>query len=434
MNQRVLIKYLKIDENNVISGFVDTIRDKKNICFIVVRDISGKLQLTIDKTKNTSLNEVLSKITNESVIKATGKVIKSDFVKLNNQEMIVDNIEILSIAKPSPIIAPKGSETNLDLRLDYRWLDLRSERNILIFKVQTELQKSFRNYLLNNNFIEIHTPKIINTESESGAGVFELNYFDKKAYLAQSPQFYKQMAMAAGFERIFETGPVFRAEKSNSKKHTTEFSGFDIEMSYIDSFYDIMNLEEDLIINALKNIKEKYEEEIRLLYDTEVVIPQKPFPVISLTELYFELEKRYNYKANDYEKGDLTTAGEKLCENLAKEKYNSEFLFVIGYSAENRAFYHMRDKNGTPCGYDLIWKGIEITTGAQREHRYEILVKQAEEKNLKEDVKDYLKFFEYGCPPHGGFGLGIDRLTMVLLNLGIKESMFIFRGPDRLTP
>lgn len=434
MNQRVLIKYLKIDENNVVSGFVDTIRDKKNICFIVVRDISGKLQLTIDKTKNTSLNEVLSKITNESVIKATGKVIKSDFVKLNNQEMIVDNIEILSIAKPSPIIAPKGSETNIDLRLDYRWLDLRSERNTLIFKVQTELQKSFRNYLLNNNFIEIHTPKIINTESESGAGVFELNYFDKKAYLAQSPQFYKQMAMAAGFERIFETGPVFRAEKSNSKKHTTEFSGFDIEMSYIDSFYDIMNLEEDLIINALKNIKEKYEEEIRLLYDTEVVIPQKPFPVISLTELYFELEKRYNYKANDYEKGDLTTAGEKLCENLAKEKYNSEFLFVIGYSAENRAFYHMRDKNGTPCGYDLIWKGIEITTGAQREHRYEILVKQAEEKNLKEDVKDYLKFFEYGCPPHGGFGLGIDRLTMVLLNLGIKESMFIFRGPDRLTP
>ena len=434
MNQRVLIKYLKIDENNVISGFVDTIRDKKNICFIVVRDISGKLQLTIDKTKNTSLNEILSKITNESVIKATGKVIKSDFVKLNNQEMIVDNIEILSIAKPSPIIAPKGSETNIDLRLDYRWLDLRSEKNTLIFKVQTELQKSFRNYLLNNNFIEIHTPKIINTESESGAGVFELNYFDKKAYLAQSPQFYKQMAMAAGFERIFETGPVFRAEKSNSKKHTTEFSGFDIEMSYIDSFYNIMDLEEDLIINALKNVKEKYEEEIMSLYNTDVVIPQKPFPVISLTELYDELEKRYNYKANDYEKGDLTTAGEKLCEKLAKDKYNSEFLFVIGYSAENRAFYHMRDKNGTPCGYDLIWKGIEITTGAQREHRYEILVKQAEEKNLKDDVKDYLKFFEYGCPPHGGFGLGIDRLTMVLLNLGIKESMFIFRGPDRLTP
>lgn len=434
MNQRVLIKYLKIDENNVISGFVDAIRDKKNICFIVVRDISGKLQLTIDKTKNTSLNEILSKITNESVIKATGKIIKSNFVKLNNQEMIVDNIEILSIAKPSPIIAPKGSETNIDLRLDYRWLDLRSEKNTLIFKVQTELQKSFRNYLLNNNFIEIHTPKIINTESESGAGVFELNYFGKKAYLAQSPQFYKQMAMAAGFERIFETGPVFRAEKSNSKKHTTEFSGFDIEMSYIASFYDIMNLEEDLIINALKNVKEKYEEEIRSLYDTQVVIPQKPFPVISLTELYDELEKRYNYKANDYEKGDLTTAGEKLCENLAKDKYNSEFLFIIGYSAENRAFYHMRDKNGTPCGYDLIWKGIEITTGAQREHRYEILAKQAEEKNLKEDVKDYIKFFEYGCPPHGGFGLGIDRLTMVLLNLGIKESMFIFRGPDRLTP
>lgn len=434
MNLRLLIKDLKINENNVISGFVDTIRDKKNICFIVIRDISGKLQLTIDKTKHPNLTKIVNKLTNESVIKANGIVQKSEFVKLNNQEMIVENIEILSIAKPSPIISPEGAETNIDLRLDFRWLDLRSEKNRLIFKVQTELIKSFRDYLLNNDFIEIHTPKIINTESESGSGVFEVNYFDKKAYLAQSPQFYKQMAMAAGFEKIFETGPVFRAEKSNSKKHSTEFSGFDVEISYIDSFYDIINLEEDLIITSLENVRNKYGEKIKSLFDVEIIVPQKPFPIINLKELYDELENRYNYKVNEAEKGDLTTEGENLCKKLAKDKYNSEFLVIIGYSAENRAFYHMRDKNGIPCGYDLIWKGIEITTGAQREHRIEILTKQAEEKGLNNDIKEYLKFFEYGCPPHGGFGLGIDRLTMVLLNLSIKETMFIFRGPSRLTP
>ena len=434
MQRRVLIKDVEINEDNIISGFIDTIRDKKNICFIVLRDISGKLQLTIDKIKHSDLIETISQLTTDSVIKVKGIVVKSELVKLNNMEMLVDKIEILSIAKPSPILAPDGCETNIDLRLDYRWIDLRTEKNTLLFKVQTELIGSFRDYLLKNGFIEIHSPKIISTESESGAGVFEVNYFDKKAYLAQSPQFYKQMAMAAGFEKIFETGPVFRAEKSNSRKHATEFSGFDIEVSYIESFYDIMALEEELIVEGLKNVKEKYGDDIKRLYNIDVVIPKVPFPIIDLKDLYKELESRYNYHVDDSEKGDLTTEGERLCERLSKDKYNSEFLFVTGYSSNSRAFYHMRDINGVPCGYDLIWKGVEITTGAQREHRYDILLKQAEEKGLNNDVKDYLKFFEYGCPPHGGFGIGIDRLTMILFNLSIKEVMFLFRGPDKLTP
>ena len=420
MQRRVLIKDIEINEDNIVSGFIDTIRDKKNICFIVLRDISSKLQITIDKVKHPELTDIISKLTTDSVIKVEGIVVKTEFVKLNNMEMLAE--------------APEGCETNIDLRLDYRWIDLRTEKNTLLFKVQTELIGSFRDYLLKNGFIEIHSPKIISTESESGAGVFEVNYFNRKAYLAQSPQFYKQMAMAAGFEKIFETGPVFRAEKSNSRKHSTEFSGFDIELSYIESFYDIIALEEELIVEGLKNVKEKYGEDIKKIYNIDVIIPKVPFPIIDLKDLYKELESRYNYHIEDSEKGDLTTEGERLCEKLSKDKYNSEFLFVTGYSANNRAFYHMRDKNGVPCGYDLIWKGVEITTGAQREHRYDILSKQAEEKELKDDVKDYLKFFEYGCPPHGGFGLGIDRLTMILFNLSIKEVMFLFRGPDKLTP
>ena len=242
------------------------------------------------------------------------------------------------------------------------------------------------------------------------------------------------MAMAAGFERIYESGPVFRAEKFASRKHATEFTGFDIEFSYIDSYKDVMHLEEEMLHYALQAVKEKYGEEIKKVFNIDVIVPTLPFPVIDLHDLYDELEKRYGYKVPESEKGDLTTEGERLCEKFSKEKYGHEFLFVTGYSKEKRAFYHMRDEHGVPCGYDLIWKGCEITTGAQREHRYEILKKQAEEKGLDKDVKFYLEFFRYGCPPHGGFGIGVDRITMILFNEGIKESMFIFRGPDRLNP
>ena len=264
--------------------------------------------------------------------------------------------------------------------------------------------------------------------------MFEVKYFDRKAYLAQSPQFYKQMAMAAGFERIFETGPVFRAEKSFTSKHTTEFTGFDLEFSYITSFRDVMKLEEELLRAALAEVKEACGDQIEELFGTQVIVPETPFPVIKLRDLYDALEKEFGYTVQESEKGDLTTEAEKLSYEWVKKHYNHEFLFITDYSAEKRAFYHMRDENGVPQGYDLIWRGVEITTGAQREHRYEVLKKQAQEKGLDKDVEFYLEFFAYGCPPHGGFGLGVDRLTMLLLGLTIKDAMFLFRGPTRLTP
>ena len=319
-------------------------------------------------------------------------------------------------------------------RIDYRWIDLRTEENQLMFRAQTVFVNAMRKFLLEKNFIEIHTPKLIGAASESGADVFEVKYFDRNAYLAQSPQFYKQMAMAAGFERIFECGPVFRAEKSFTNKHTTEFTGFDLEFSYIESFRDVMKMEEDLLTYALKEVKEKVGDEIEQLFGIPVIVPETPFPVVKLADLYKGLEEDFGYTCPDSEKGDLTTDAERLSYEWVKKHYNHEFLFVTDYSAEKRAFYHMRDENGVPMGYDLIWRGTEITTGAQREHRYEILKKQADEKGLGNDVKFYLEFFRYGCPPHGGFGLGVDRLTMLLLGLHIKESMFLFRGPNRLTP
>ena len=303
-----------------------------------------------------------------------------------------------------------------------------------MFRVQTVLVNAMRQYLLKKNFMEIHTPKLIGAASESGADVFEVKYFDRKAYLAQSPQFYKQMAMAAGFERIFETGPVFRAEKSFTSKHTTEFTGFDLEFNYIPSFRDVMKLEEELLKAALAEVKEACGDQIEELFGTQVIVPETPFPVIKLRDLYDALEKEFGYTVPESEKGDLTTEAEKLSYEWVKKHYNHEFLFITDYSAEKRAFYHMRDENGVPQGYDLIWRGVEITTGAQREHRYEVLKKQAREKGLDKDVEFYLEFFAYGCPPHGGFGLGVDRLTMLLLGLTIKDAMFLFRGPTRLTP
>ena len=431
---RVMIKDLKLGEVNEISGFVENIRNKKFMCFIVLRDISGKLQVTIEKEKHPEFNDLLDQITIDSVINVTGPVLASEYVKLNGMEMYPDTLKIESIAEASPIVAPKGEETNIDLRLDYRWIDLRTDKNTLMFKVQSLFINKCREFLNNRDFIEIHTPKLIGAESESGAGVFKVDYFDRNAYLAQSPQFYKQMAMAAGFERIYESGPVFRAEKFASRKHATEFTGFDLEFSYISSFRDVMKMEEEMLEYALRNVKEKYGDEIKKVYDIDVVVPTLPFPVMDLHDVYDELEKRYGYKVPEEEKGDLTTEGERMVAKLSQDMFGHEFLFITGYSKETRAFYHMRDEKGVPCGYDLIWKGCEITTGAQREHRYEILKKQAQEKGLDEDVKFYLDFFKYGCPPHGGFGIGVDRITMLIFNVGIKDAMFIFRGPDRLNP
>lgn len=419
---------LKVGENNKVQGYVENIRDKKWMAFLVIRDISGKLQVTVDKGQHPELAEVVKQLTIDSVVTVEGPVVENSYVKMGGIELLPETMTIESVAAPLPI----EDKSSIDLRIDYRWLDLRSERNTLIFKVQTLLAAKFREYLLQRDFLEIHTPKLIGAASESGADVFELTYFDRKAYLAQSPQFYKQMAMAAGFERIFEVGPVFRAEKSNTNKHATEFTGFDLEFSYIDSYEDVMRLEEEMIAYALAAVKEQYGDKIQELFGEEVVVPTLPFPRIKLADLYQELVA-YGLDPALCEKGDLCTEGERMCKQFCKDKFGHEFVFVTDFGAEKRAFYHMR-KDGVPQGYDLIWRGCEITTGAQREHRYDVLKAQADEKGLTNDVKFYLEFFKYGCPPHGGFGIGLDRATMVLLNIPIKEVEFLFRGPDRLTP
>lgn len=428
--KRELIAQLSPQQPTKISGWIETIRDTKYMVFIMLSDSTGKIQVSIDKAQMPQLVEQLKEVIANSVLSVWGSLELNEYVKAGGKEFIPTKIEVLSIAQALPIDA----ESSIDQRLNYRWIDLRENNKNLIFKIQSSLVKHMRDFLYQNNFIELHSPKLIGSASESGSDVFEVKYFDTKAYLAQSPQFYKQMAMASGFERIFEIGPVFRAESSHTARHSTEFTGFDLEFAFIESFEDVMEMQQNLLTYALTQLEKEWGKELEEIFGVKLNPPTKPFPRVKLADVYNELENRFGYVVPEKEKNDLTTEAERLTCKYAEEVFGSEFIFITDYPKDKRAFYHMR-KDGILQGYDLLWRGVEITTGAQREHRYEILKAQAEEKGLGKDVEFYLDFFKYGCPPHGGFGLGLDRLTMLLLNLdSLKEAEYIFRGPTRLYP
>ena len=242
------MKINELKENNskvTINGFVDKIRNLQYVQFVIIRDTTGKVQVTIEKNEeNKKLVEIIDNLKEESTVKVTGTLLLNEKIKLNGMEIIPETIEVTSrCTEDLPLNYKDPASTTIDTRLNYRFLDLRSEKNLLMFKVQTCFVNAMRDYVVKNNFIEIHTPKLIGAASESGSEVFELKYFDRKAYLAQSPQFYKQMALASGFEKVFEIAPAFRAENSNSYRHATEFTSFDIEFSYINSYEDVMDFE-----------------------------------------------------------------------------------------------------------------------------------------------------------------------------------------------
>jgi aspartyl-tRNA synthetase len=325
----------------------------------------------------------------------------------------------------------------IDYRMDWRYLDLRREKNLLLFRVQTLLEHAMREYWVKEDFIEIHSPKIMGTPSESGAELFEVDYFERKAYLAQSPQFYKQMAMAAGFERVFEVGPVFRADPSFTSRHMTEFTGLDVEISWIESHEDVLYFTERWLQYAFQRVKDELGEVIKDVFGNEVDVPDVPFPRLTMAETT-DILKKIGYKLPPERKGDLDPGGERAIADYVKKEFNNEFFYLIDWPITVRPFYHMRhpDNPKLTRSFDLIAGGLEIATGAQREHRYEILKKQALEYGLGlESIQFYLDFFRYGCPPHGGFGMGLSRLLMVLLKLpNIRETVYLFRGPNRLHP
>jgi aspartyl-tRNA synthetase len=428
----------KIGETVLVQGWLQTLRDQKKMQFLILRDRTGMLQVAHWKANNLELAEQISKITAESALTITGKVIDNPVVKLNGLEIQLESLQLEALAGEQLPFDPFGENLPaVDIRMDWRYLDLRRPESLLIFKAQTVIEAAMREWWIQNGYMEIHTPKIMGTPSESGAELFEIIYFDRKAYLAQSPQFYKQAAMAAGFEKVFEIGPVFRADPSFTARHMTEFTGVDMEISWIESHDAVMKVEENLLKYAYQRVKDTLGAEIKERLGTEIVVPEVPFPRITMAKA-IELLKQEGYTLPPEKKGDIDPAGERLIAQYVKREYNHDFVFLTDWPISVRPFYHMRypDRPNLTKSFDLIASGLEITTGAQREHRVEILEKQAMEKGLHlEPIADYLNNFRYGCPPHGGFGMGLSRLLMVMLGLqNIRETVFLFRGPNRLTP
>jgi aspartyl-tRNA synthetase len=436
--ERILIDQLKnkIGQEVRIRGRVDTIRDQGKIVFLVIRDRSGKVQAIVWQGNGEELIKKVKSLTLESIVDITGQVKEAKQVE-QGFEVDIKGIKIDSLAQsPLPIVIEGEHSDNLtalDQRLDYRWIDLRSAKNQLMISVATLMTEKLREFCLNNHFKEIQAPRIISAASESGASVFEVKYFDKKAYLAQSPQFHKQMAMAADLERVFNVGPVFRAEKSFTTKHLTEYTSFDVEIAYIDSYRELCVFEQEMIKNMLKAVKEKYGEQVKETFGVDIDIPSGDFEYITVKEAKEKLAKA---GVSSKGEGDFSPEEERKLSEIIKEETGCEFLFVTDYPHAGRAFYHMKDPKDPKIalGYDLYWNGVEITTGAQREHRIDVLKENAKERGMDlTSLEDYFEYFKYGCPPHGGFAIGTERLLMKMLNLeSILEATYLPNTPNRL--
>lgn len=439
---RVLIKDLAALPDGPVSvaGWVETVRDQKKVQFVVLRDESGAVQLVNPRTVAEDGTVVadepattISALAQGSFVRAAGELKHDERVKLGGIEIKLNTLEVETAAIPE---TPIAADSGIDKRMDWRFLDLREPKHNLIFRVQTTLEHAMRQYWVDNGFIEIHTPKLMASASESRAELFELPYFETTAYLAQSPQIFKQMAQAAGFGRVFEIGPAFRADPSFTSRHATEFTSVDTELSWIDSHEDVMKVHEDLLVAGFTAVKEKHGAEIEALFGVEVTVPTTPFPRIPLAEAKrIVAEQGYEVPRAD---DDMDPEGERRISAYVKETYGHEFVFLTDYASSIRPYYHMRHA-GDPSltkSYDLIFNGVEISTGAQREHRVDILEKQAEDKGLSvEELEDVLSTFRYGIPPHGGFGMGLARVLMLMLHLSnLRETTYLFRGPTRLTP
>ncbi len=423
-----------IGERVTVRGWVHALRDQKRMQFVILRDETGLAQAVLAKEEPANaLNEAVSALSAESAVTVTGTLAADERVKLGGLELRIEELAVDSLAELELPVAPDSA---LDKRIDWRYLDLRLPERRLIFEVQTAVEHAMREFWISESFIEIHTPKFMGSASESGAELFKVEYFDGAAYLAQSPQFYKQMAMAAGFGRVFEIGPVFRANPSFTSRHDTEFTSVDVEIAWIDSHEDVMAFEERWLSHVLASVKASHGDAIEATFSIELTVPSVPFPRVTLAEAKEQLRARGHDAPG--EGSDLDPASERALSALVLERDGHEFAFVTDYPTTVRPFYHMRhqDQPTLTKSFDLLWRGIELTTGAQREHRHDRLLAQAEDKRVDTGpISYYLDFFRFGAPPHGGFGFGLTRLLMQMLGQdNVREVTFLYRGPHRLTP
>jgi aspartyl-tRNA synthetase len=437
---RALAHLSEIDESKYgetvkLGGWIEDIRNLGGIAFIQLRGRDGVLQVTALKKENEELFKSLTALPRESVIVVEGKVQENKEAKLGF-EILPSEFEVLSEADtPLPLGVADKVGAELDTRLDNRYMDLRKPEHNAIFKVRSALLEGIRGYFSQENFIEVHTPKIVAAGAEGGSTLFPIQYFGTDAYLAQSPQLYKQMLMATGFERIYEIAPAYRAEKSDTVRHIAEFTSLDVEIAFIKSSEDVMDCIQELVRDTVAFVKENTSFELGLL-GIGLETPELPFKRITHAECVEILKD----KGQGLTEGDLDTVGEKLIGEVMKERHGIEFYFITDFptAVKGSTFYAMRKtEDPSLTGYfDLGYGGLELVSGGQREHRYDVLVKQMKENNLAlEDFEFYLNAFKYGMPPHGGFGLGIERFVQNMLGISnIRETVLFPRDRSRLVP
>ncbi len=424
---------LKGDERNNVTthGTIYNVRDMGDFAFVILRKVNGLIQCVYEKNGSEEEKELLQI---ENCVKVTGDL-RDEPRAVNGFEIVVKDMKILSEPKEELPFSINKYKLNIALEneMSIRPIVLRNEQRRSIFKLQEGLVRAFREYLENKDFTEIFTPKIVASGAEGGANIFKLEYFGKKAYLAQSPQFYKQM-MIPIYERVFEIAPVFRAEKHDTTRHLNEYVSVDFEMGFIESFYDVINMETGMIKYALNYLQENYGTYLKKL---NVVLPEvKEIPCIKFKDAKEMVAKKYNRKIKD--PYDLEPEEERLIGELFKEEYGSDFVFVTHYPVKKRPFYAMDDPENEKytLSFDLLFRGLEVTTGGQRIHDYDTQVKKMIFKGLyPEDFESYLMLHKYGCPPHGGLGMGLERFLMRLIDeKNIRATSMFPRDTTRLVP
>jgi len=413
-----------------IAGWIEDIRNLGSIAFIILRDGKGTLQITVLKKKTPELFEQLTSFSRESVISVKGLCKENEKVR-NGYEILPETVEVLSAAEtPLPLGVVDKVEADFDTRLDNRFIDLRKPEIQAIFKIRNVVIAAVHQYLRSQSFIEVHTPNIIPSSSEGGTEVFKLKYFEKEAFLAQSPQLYKQSLMATGLDRVYEIAWYFRAEEHNTRRHLNESTAVDLEMAYISDEEDVMKILENLVHSMWKSAGE-CKEELEIL-DKKIVVPKLPFTRVPYDEVIHKLHER---KSSIEWGQDLGAEDEKLLGEIMKDD-GKEFYFITRYPLESKPFYTMPEGQKYSRGFDLECKGVEIASGSQRIHDVKLLKKRLGACDLNpKDFEAYLKAFRYGMPPHGGFGFGIERFLMELLDIkNIRECILFPRDRTRLTP
>ncbi len=420
------------DEEVKVAGWVDRIKDVGRFRFIWIRDRSGIGQVTVSKDQGKLFEQAL-RLGLHDFIAVRGRVLEKPVAKVG-VEIKPISIEVLSRAEsPLPLEVGGFVKSGLSTRLDWRPIDLRNPRNLAILRIQAALVKGMQSYLDSNGFIQVFTPCLIGAGSEGGAELFEVDYFGRKAYLRQDPQLHRQLLMVAGLDRIYDLGPSWRAEPSHTPRHLCEYRSCAVELSFIEDERDVMKVEEELVVAGVREVVEECERELKLL-GAEVEVPKKPFPVLEFPKVYELLEdlgKRIPYGE------DLDREAEKLLARYVKENFDHDFFFINRFPYKVKPFYVMKiDGTDWARSTDLIGGGLELSSGGQREHRYERIIEQIREKGLSlRDFEWFVEHFKYGAPPHGGFAIGIERLTMILLNLeNIREATPFPRAPERLLP